>query len=90
MDEPLILNLGSGEQRTLKSIVEYARERFSPEMRIIYGDSREYEVSGFVADYSKASSEISWEPSIPFEIGFERYLNFMKEKENLKESSLIK
>jgi UDP-glucuronate decarboxylase len=71
------VNLGSGEARSLRSVIGFFARRLGAEQRVHYGAR---EVSGadadtmIVADNARLRAATGWRPSIGFEAGAERSL----------------
>jgi UDP-glucuronate decarboxylase len=77
------VNLGSGEPRSLRSVIEFFARRLGAEQRVHYGARA---VSGadadtmIVADIGRLREGTGWRPAIGFEAGAERSLAWWRQR----------
>lgn len=76
-----IYSIGSGENRVLKEYVEVIYRILAPEKELVVGQ-KPYKTSGIdnsIADISKITRDTGYHPSVCFETGIERTIDFLKE-----------
>ncbi len=77
---PSIINIGSGEGKSLNDIVHLLREIVAKEIEVEYLEKRKFDVPVSVLDISLARAVLNWVPQTPFEIGVELTLQSLRSK----------
>jgi len=73
-----ILNLGSGEGRSLNMIVDVMRRTIRKDVRVVYTTRRPFDVPKIYLDSRRASEELAWRPATPFEVGIQKSWEFIR------------
>lgn len=73
-----VVNLGSGENTTVKEIADYVAGKMS--VKVVHGPSRPGEVTNFLADVSFAKS-LGYNPKVNIWTGIDRYICWVKENQ---------
>jgi nucleoside-diphosphate-sugar epimerase len=73
-------NVGTGGRVTVNELVEILNELFGTDIDPIYDDPRPGDIRHSHADVSKAEELLGYEPSVGFEEGLERTIEFYREE----------
>jgi nucleoside-diphosphate-sugar epimerase len=81
LDYGEVFNVGTGIQRTLREVVEVAREVMGIQQQPNWGsmESRHWDTNQWVADISHIRERLGWEPRVGFEEGFTRMVAWFRE-----------
>tara|TARA_Y100000031_G_scaffold50871_1_gene58404 strand:+ start:426 stop:1445 length:1020 start_codon:yes stop_codon:yes gene_type:complete len=81
------INIGSGEEISIKALAQLIIEQINPDARIISDDQRERpdksEVQRLVCDNSLIKKLTGWNPKVQLEEGLSKTIEWFKNKENL-------
>lgn len=77
---PPVINIGSGEGKSLNDIVRRLRGLVANEIRVEYLAKRGFDVPVSVLDISLAASALDWKPRTSFEVGVESTLRSLRAK----------
>jgi UDP-glucose 4-epimerase len=77
---PSVINVGSGEGKSLNDIVRLLRGVVAKEIEVEYLAKREFDVPVSVLDISLARAVLNWIPRTPFEVGVESTLRSLRGK----------
>ena len=66
-----VLNIGSGQQHSLKGIVQRVERAFNVELEVVYEQKRNVDVSSNCLDISLAAETLGWTPKISMEEGLQ-------------------
>lgn len=77
-----VFNIGSGRGATLKEVLGIIQAACPVTVR--FGEPRPVDVPASILDVGKAAAELDWRPDTPLDIGIQRTLNWMLERENDK------
>lgn len=67
-----IFNIGSGLGYSIREVIENAQKISKKQINTIYKPPRRFDVSRVVLDISKATSILSWRPSVTLPLGIDR------------------
>ena len=83
-----VLNVGMGVQRTIREIVEVAREVLNIEAKPEWGsmDARIWDSSVWVADNRRIRERLGWEPHFDLREGFSAMVDWFRENSAIVES----
>ncbi len=75
-----IYNIGSGSQTTLEQVVEHARQIMPNLKEPVWGSmkDRKWDTSIWVADRSKITLHLRWEPTFSFADGFQQTIDWFQ------------
>jgi UDP-glucose 4-epimerase len=75
-----VYNIGSGTQTTLREVVELTRSMFGIEAEPTWSSmpNRGWDTSTWIADATRAATELAWRPQVDLESGFRRTLDWVK------------
>jgi len=78
-DKPAVYNVGGGPEHTT-SLVEFLDllERRVGRPPVEFGDWREGDQRVYVSDISRARDELGWSPTVDFQTGIDRYLDWYR------------
>jgi nucleoside-diphosphate-sugar epimerase len=74
-----VFNLAFGEGTSILHVAEILKELLGSESEIIVGDSRTGEVIKFIADITKAKGALGYNPTISFDEGIRRSIEWYRE-----------
>ena len=85
-ENPIILNLGTGRQRTLREVVEVARTQLDIEAEPEWNTMPDcqFDTKHWQADMTKLKATLEWEPRHDFESGFAKTVKFMQSDQHIK------
>jgi len=76
-----VFNLGSGETRTIREVaVRLSQLSPSTGSRLQDVLGRRADVTAFLLDSSRARKRLGWEPTVTFDVGLERYVEWARKK----------
>jgi nucleoside-diphosphate-sugar epimerase len=80
-----VFNVGTGIQRTLREVVDVARDVMHIEQEPQWGsmEGRSWDTNVWVADISHLRQTLDWEPQLDFREGFARMVTWFRENEHL-------
>jgi len=79
-----LFNVGSGQGITLNRLTELLGQRLSRTIAVEYRPPRNCDVQANVLDISRAQRELSWAPSVPFEVGLERAVRAAEKRQTAR------
>jgi nucleoside-diphosphate-sugar epimerase len=82
----VIFNVGTGRQTTVANAVEVARRSLAIAEEPVWGAmaERAWDTETWVADPGKIERELGWRATVGFDDGFERVLNWLRERPELR------
>jgi dTDP-L-rhamnose 4-epimerase len=79
---PFTVNVGSNERTTVMQVARAVNQYFGDKSKIsISGAFREGDIRHGVADLTRARSMLGYEPSVPFQLGLSKFLEWAEESE---------
>lgn len=79
IDTPeIIYNLGSGEGRSLNEIIKLIKEKFNPQIKVKYVESRNFDVPTNILDIKLLKKRFEWKPLVDFELGIGLIYEYIK------------
>ncbi|TDF96208.1 NAD-dependent epimerase/dehydratase family protein [Paenibacillus piri] len=73
-----IFNIGSGEGKSLLQIIQYIEKQLDIKLKVNFKNERKLDVPKNILDINLALNILSWKPSISFEEGINKTIDFMK------------
>jgi UDP-glucose 4-epimerase len=74
-----IFNLGSGEGKSLNTILSAIRNATNLEVQFKYTDKRLFDVPAIILDTTRATKELDWIPATALEIGIKKTHSFISQ-----------
>jgi UDP-glucose 4-epimerase len=84
-----IMNIGSTETITIKTLAREIRDQIAPELPLEYDDRHAADADHTHADITKATEFIGYQPSIPITTGLCRFINWYEDNQDWYEPLVL-
>ena len=77
-EDNVLFNLGSGNGTSINNILEILEQLTGNKVKVLYENSRNFDVKSNVLDISKINKFLNWRPKVDIFDGIERTYNWLK------------